>query len=191
MSLYTELTDAELIAAMRDGDEHAFREIYVRNSKLLIIYAHKKLKDIDEAKDVVQEVFANLWANRGACAVESNLSGYLYRCVLNKVLNIFRHKDISQWHVEGVQQLLDQGLPDTDYQVREKDIARVIEREIQALPPRMKEVFDLRRKEYLTNKQIAERLDISEHTVATQIKKTLKILRGRLGRELYSIFFLL
>lgn len=191
MSQYTELTDAELIAAMREGDEHAFREIYVRNSKLLIIYAHKKLKDIDEAKDVVQEVFANLWANRDACAIESNLSGYLYRCVLNKVLNIFRHKDISQWHIEGLQQLLDQGLPDADYQVREKDIARIIEREIQALPPRMKEVFDLRRKEYLTNKQIAERLDISEHTVATQIKKTLKILRGRLGRELYSIFFLL
>lgn len=191
MSHYTELNDAELIELMRGGDEHAFREIYVRNSKLLIIYAHKKLKDIDEAKDVVQEIFANLWANRDACAVESNLSGYLYRCVLNKVLNIFRHKDITQWHVEGIQQLLDQGLPDTDYQVREKDIARIIEKEIQALPPRMKEVFDLRRKEYLTNKQIAERLDISEHTVATQIKKTLKILRGRLGRQLYSMFFFL
>jgi RNA polymerase sigma-70 factor (family 1) len=188
MFIRTDLNDAELIALVRKGDENAFREIYVRSGSLLIIYAQKKLKNIDESKDVIQEVFANLWANRETLVIESNLSGYLYRCVLNKILNIFRHKDFSERHIQEIQQLLNNGAIASDYQVREKDITNIIEKEIQALPPRMKEVFELRRKQYLTNKQIAEQLSISEHTVATQIKKTLKILRVKLGKELYSIF---
>ena len=58
----------------------------------------------------------------------------------------------------------------------------ILEREIQKLPPKMKEIFELSRKDKLSHKEIAKVLDdISEHTVATQMKRALKMLRLRLG----------
>ena len=69
----------------------------------------------------------------------------------------------------------------TDYAIREKQLASIIEREIDALPPRMREIFILSRRANLSHKQIAQQLDLSELTVKTQVKHALKILRTRLG----------
>ena len=189
MSVYHQHSDFELIALLSNGDERAFREIYDRYDSLLFIYAFRKLQDKEEAKDVVQEVFAGLWANRCEFVLKTTLAGYLYKTVLNKILNIFRHKDISRQHVAAVQFIVENCDSNSDYRVREREISEIIEKEIAALPCRMREVFELRRKEYLSNKEIAERLQLSEHTVATQMKKTLRILRGRFGRMLMFLFF--
>ena len=79
----------------------------------------------------------------------------------------------------------------TDFLIRENDLKTLIEKEIQALPPRMKEAFQLSRKEKLSHKEIANLMDISEQTVSTQIKKALRILRVRLGLIIYLIMLLL
>ncbi len=190
MISYSELSDFKLISLLADGDEIAFREIYERYNSLLFIYAFRKLHDKEEARDVVQEVFAGLWNNRSNFVLKTTLSGYLYKCVLNRVLNIFRHKEFGQQYIESIQHLMDSGYIPADRMITEKDIASLIEKEIAALPPRMREVFDLRRKEYLSNKEIAIRLNISEHTVATQIKKALRVLRLKLGTLFFIVVFL-
>lgn len=188
MAPYLELSDFELVSLLGDGDVCAFREIYERYNSLLFAYAFRKLQDKEEARDVVQEVFAGLWNNRSNFILKTTLSGYLYKCVLNKVLNIFRHKEFGRQYVESIRHIMDSGSVSMERMIVEKDIVSIIEQEIAALPPRMQQVFDLRRKEYLSNKEIAVRLDISEHTVATQMKKALKVLRLKLGALFFIIF---
>ncbi|WP_316788352.1 RNA polymerase sigma-70 factor [Pedobacter frigoris] len=182
MSIYGQLSDFELTGLLNKGDQLAFREIYNRYNSLLLIYAYRKLEDKEEAKDVVQEVFAGLWTNHTELQIKTTLSGYLYRIVLNKILNIFRHKDFGKQYVDAIQHLVDSDTSATDYLIREKEMTAMIEKEIAGLPAKMREVFELRRKEYLSNKEIAERLRLSEHTVATQMKKALKVIRLRFGR---------
>lgn len=63
----------------------------------------------------------------------------------------------------------------------------LIEKEIDALPPKMREVFKLSRQHHLSHSQIAAKLDISEQTVSKQITNALKILRTRLGITLYLL----
>jgi len=181
MSEYGQLSDSQLTNLLPGEDEHAFREIYNRYNGLLFIYAYRKLQDKEEAKDIVQEVFTHLWRTRNELTIQSTLTGYLYKSVLNKILNTFRHKEFTKQYVESVQQVIIAGSDSADYLIREKEIAALIETEIAALPSRMREVFELRRKEYLSNKQISERLNLSEHTVATQIKKALRVIRFRFG----------
>ncbi|MCD0488695.1 RNA polymerase sigma-70 factor [Pedobacter sp. MC2016-14] len=188
MSVYLQHSDFDLIALLRDGDQTAFQEIYLRYNTLLLIYAHKKLQDKEEAKDVVQEVFVKLWANRDDFVLKTTLSGYLYKSVLNKILNIFRHKEFSREYINGLQEILDGESSATDYRIREREISGIIEKEIALLPCKMREVFDLRRKEFLSNKEIAERMNISEHTVATHMKKTLKLLKAKFGRLMIFCF---
>ncbi|MNK46512.1 ECF RNA polymerase sigma factor SigW [compost metagenome] len=191
MSDYSNQSDLQLIVLLRSGDEGAFQEIYLRYNSLLLAYAYKKLQDLEGAKDVIQDVFIYLWANRTDFNLETTLAGYLYKAVLNKMLNIFRHQTFCAKYVEEINTLMTNHTERSDYLIREKEIGALIEREIAALPPRMRQVFELRQKKYLSNKEIAEHLNLSEHTVATQMKKSLKVLRTKLGNGfLFNIFFL-
>ena len=190
MAPHQNLTDQELIARLRQGDQHAFAEIYRRYDKLLYLFAYRKLKDREDAKDVVQEVFSWLWNNRQNISSETSLNSYLYKSVLNKVFDIFRHQNIIQKWIDQGKHYIDVADSETDYLIREKEIREIIQREIDLMPPRMKEIYELKRKHYLTVKQIAEELDISEHTVSTQLKRAQKHLKLKLGIVIYVLFIL-
>jgi len=70
-------------------------------------------------------------------------------------------------------------------------LADLIEKEIQALPSKMRQIFELSRKQYLSYKEIAEQLEISEHTVKSQVSNALRILKLKLGVSAGAILFLL
>lgn len=190
MKSYSAFSDLELLTSVKMADYGAFAEIYNRYNKLLMIYAYRKLKSTEESKDLVQELFTDLWNNRQMLDIQTTLSGYLYKIALNKMLNIFRHKKISDEYLGSLQSMIETNYAVTEYLIREKEIQALIEKEISLLPPKMREVFELRRNEFLSNKEIAEMLDLSEHTVATQMKKALKKLRFKLGATIYTIILL-
>ncbi|PAW92728.1 hypothetical protein CKK33_04140 [Mucilaginibacter sp. MD40] len=188
-TVIAKLPDSELFALVSNGNYPAFKEVYARYNSLLLSYAFRKLHDKDEAEDVVQDVFIQLWNKRDSLNIATSLSSYLYRAVLNKLLNVLRHKAINDRHVDQLQYFIRASSDNTDYRIREKDFSRLIENEIANLPPRTKEIFELRLKHYLTNREIAEKLGLSEHTVATQIKNALRVLRNKFGT--YAILFYL
>ncbi len=190
MDNYNNYNDFDLMELLKQGDEAAFTELFNRYDRLLFMYAYKKLQDIEEAKDVVQDVFVGLWNSRKGFTLQTSLTGYLYTSVRNKALNVFRDKDINARYLNSLQQLMDESDIRTDHLIREKDISALIDKEIAALPPKMREVFELRRKAFLSNKEIAEKLSLSDQTVATHMKRALKILRGRLGIVIYLLFLI-
>ena len=182
------LLDSELVSAIKQDNEQAFYEIYIRYNSLLFIYAHRKLLDKEEAKDIVQEVFIYLWYNRATLPADLALSAYLYKAVLNKVLNVYKHKDVLQ---RFAQDQLQQSIPesnDTDFLIREKEIRAMIDKEIDAMPARMKEIYLLKKQYFLSTKAIAKELELSEHTVSTQLKRAAKMLKSRLGLVIYVLY---
>lgn len=184
------LSDEDLAGLLKSGNDMVFKEIYERYNKLLFLYAFKKLRDEEAAKDVVQDVFLWLLRNRETLILKTTLSGYLYKSVLNKVFDIFKHKDIILEYIGRADLSIDVDSTGTDYLIREKEIAAIIEHEIAAMPPRMREIYELKRKSYLSTKQIAEQLGISEHTVSTQLKNAMKHLKVKLGVVLYVLYMM-
>ncbi len=73
----------------------------------------------------------------------------------------------------------------------EKEILAIVEAEIQNLPPKMKEIFELSRKENLTHREIAEKLNISDQTVKKQVQNALKILKPKIRALEAGLFVLL
>jgi len=187
---YTQCSDAELAALLRSGDDAAFKEIYQRYDKLLFLYAFSKLRNEEEAKDAVQDVFLWVLKNKDVLILKTTLSGYLYKSTLNRVFDIFRHRDIVKKYIEAGDYFIETDTEETDYLIREKDIALLIEQEIASMPPRMKEIYKLKRKQYLSTKQIAEQLDISENTVSNHLKKASKHLKTKLGVVIYVLHIL-
>lgn len=189
MTKYRLLSDFELFALFKSGDRNAFAEIYERYFGLLYLHAANRLKEKDEAKDLVQELFFNLWTSGSSLQLKTNLSNYLYTCVKNAVLNVIAHKHVEQKYIQAID-LDTQVEACTDYWVREKQLADIIEKEIDALPPRMKQVFLLSRKANMTYIEIAERLDLTEQSVRSHVKNALRVLRVKLGTLLHLFTFL-
>lgn len=191
MLSYNELTDHQLSDLLIKGDETAFIQIFKRYNSILYIHAFKKLKNKEEAKDIVQETFAVLWAKRNSIVFNTNLSGYLYVSIRNRIFDYLSHQEVESKYMVSLQDFLDrEDTAVTDHLIREKQITEIIEREIASLPPRMRLVFELSRKKHLSHKEIAEELGISEQTVTDQVKKALKILRVKVGLMIYITFLL-
>ncbi len=180
-------SDQELIGLFASGNDAAFKEIYMRYDKLLYLYAYHKLGNKEESRDTVQDVFAWLLNNRENLNLTTNLSGYLYKSVLNKIYNLYKHQEVLRKYATEGNGYLDIESTETDFLIREKDINAVIEQEIAAMPEGMREVFELRRKDYLTTKETAEQLGVAESTVITQMKRAKKRLRLKLGLLVYLL----
>ncbi len=190
MLMYGKLNDQELISLLKQGDEIAYTEIYNRYKSLLQNHAYKKLGDFEEVKDVLQELFANLWTKRAEIPITTNLSGYLYAAVRNRIFDMLSHKQVVSKYVQELQTFINEGDCITDHLVREKEFALLIQKEIDALPLKMKEVFELSRKSGLSHKEIAYQLNISDQTVSKQITNAIKILKIKFGVLWFLVFML-
>lgn len=188
MEDYSKYSDTELAELFRADGDAAFKEIYQRYDKLLYIFAVRKLGDEEEAMDVVQDVFTWVLANRQSFALKTSLSSYLYKSVLNKIFDIFRHQQTIKKYIAEGNHYIDVDSRETDYLIREKDITDMINREIASMPPRMRETYELKHKHRLTPKEIAEQMGISEHTVNVQLQRGLKHLKDKLGIIIYVIY---
>jgi RNA polymerase sigma-70 factor (family 1) len=187
---YSSHTDQELTNRFIAGDDAAFREIYLRYDKPLYLYAYHKLGNKEESRDMVQDVFAWLLNNRDSFDPNTTLSGYLYKSVLNKVYNFYKHKDVLKKFADDGNRYLDREATETDFLIREKDIQAMIDKEISAMPKGMREVYEMRRGQYLSIKATADELGVAESTVITQMKRAMKHLRLKLGLLVYLLFVL-
>jgi RNA polymerase sigma-70 factor (ECF subfamily) len=190
MRAYQSFTDQTLLTLLKQSDKDAYTVIYDRYKNLLYNHAYKKLGNPEEVKDVLQELFTNLWNKRADIPVAINLSAYLYVGIRNRVLNLLSHKEVENKYLSSIQRFAPQEDHSTDLAIREKELADLIQKEIDQLPPRMREVFLLSRKENLSHQEIAGQLSISEQTVAKQVTNALRILRLRLG-SLFILFLLM
>ncbi|MNR13600.1 ECF RNA polymerase sigma factor SigW [compost metagenome] len=190
ISSYSSFTDLELTNLLKSGDRTAFLEIYNRFQGLLYVYACKIIKDEEDAEDIVQEVFLYLWDKRSTIILKSSISSYLYSAVRFKFFNLLDRKKIRTDYKTSFQRFLDQGEYVTDNYIREKEFSQLIEKEIAALPDKMREIFELSRKNHLSRKEIAEQLNLSEKTVKNQINNALKILRRKLGIVAFLLLLL-
>jgi len=95
---YKALSDADLVAYLRNGDENAFIEIFNRYQRNLHIHAYQKLGDFEQAKEIVKELFLMFWKNRADIPQTVKIEAHLYTMTKNRVLEaIADHKDISMY----------------------------------------------------------------------------------------------
>jgi len=179
------LSDSELLELLSQGDKSAFTTIYNRYFEVLYIHSFKILGDEDEAKDVLQDLFSSVWARREQIHLTGNLSAYLYSAVRNKIFDTLSHKKVSVKYSDSLKVFAEKGYVNTDHRVRERELTALIEKEVAALPSRMRHIFELSRKENYSHREIAQHLNLSEQTVRTQVKNALRVLRVKLG----ALFF--
>lgn len=187
MAAYNALSDKELFALLKQGDQFAYTEIFERYTEVLLRHAFRLLADREEANDVIQDVLMTLWQKRETLEFKTSLSAYLYAAVRNRIFDLLSHQKVVLRYAASISSFMVEGYNMVDDQIREKELARVIEKEILALPERMRVVFLLNKKEGLSYKEIAEKLNITDQTAKQQVYKALKQLKLKIDTYL-SIF---
>lgn len=190
MILYTELSDGELVDLLQQGDRGAFTEIYHRYKYLLYIHVYKRLRNADEAEDLIHDLFTVLWNNRETFVLKTHLSGYLYTAVRNRIFKLLAHQDVESVYIQSFFETAEKAVNVTDHLVRENQMNDLIEREIASLPLKMRQIFEMSRKQHLSHKEIADQLQLSEQTVSKQVTNALKILRTKLGLFAFLLFLI-
>ncbi len=178
---YSNFSDEQLLVLLKERDEVAFAEVYHRHFSMLYLHAYKMLEDRSMAQDVVQDLFIAFWQKSPDLEIRTNLKAYLYGAARNKVLTVIKKSNSNRDFIAMVAKVMNESDNSTLEKISERELILLIDREIDRLPPRMKQVFELSRKQFMSNREIAALLGTSEETVKKQVHKSLAILKVKLG----------
>lgn len=177
-------TDEELIELLSLDEEEALKGIYRKYWEALSDYAFSLTGDEAQSKDIVQEVFLRVMVKDYLKGIQTSLKSYLFLTVKRDCVRFLR----TQLPTETLDNSFDQFLVSTHtehsaHPMMLKELEFHYEKELAGLPPRLKEVFELSRKQGFNSKEISLQLGLSDQTVKNQITHVLRILRGKLQMD--------
>lgn len=188
-------TDERLLELIQNEDNRvAFEEIYHRYWQLLVDTAYRRLKSIEAAEEITQDIFVSLFLKRKSVEIKITLAGYLKTAVKYKVLNYIRTQQVQYNFETQMKNELRFEYVTPHHTLQAKELSQKIKESTAALPEKCREVFMLSRFEKLPNKAIALRLGISVSTVEKHISKAMRIMNEHFGDyklELLITFYLL
>jgi RNA polymerase sigma-70 factor, ECF subfamily len=183
------MSQEELIILIQTGNIKAFDEFYKNNWKPLYHMAYRATGSIDDAKDLVQNVFINFWNTRESIDVGKFHISYLFTSLRNGIINLHKKTEVRRQHAE-LQPEMNIAYTNEDHYIA-KELAQTLQTRVTLLPNKMQQVFVLSRYKNLSVSEISETLNITPRTVKNQLSTALKILRtglGLLGAIVFYIF---
>lgn len=178
---YSGYGDAELIQFWVKGDEAAFDTLYKKYLVRLLNTAFQKTNSRELAQELVQETFMELYLHRHRLEIHTSVQGYLFTILKNKIFNYYRHELVQKKYRQFVESRGEQHTLDSGKALESKELHDRIAALILQLPTQCRTVFLLSREGLLSNKEIADQLNISVNTVEQHIRKARHLLRKALG----------
>lgn len=171
-------------------DQGRFEQVFKDYFLSLCSFASKYTMDLDDSKDIVHQVFTNLWEKRDSIHFDQPLRSYLYTAVHNRCLNFLRDrkKFVNKELPQTVENLADH-INQSDF-LEAEELRNEIYAALAALPEGSRKIFKMSRFEGKKYKEIAKELDISVKTVETQMSKALKQMKEKLIKYVQYISML-
>lgn len=169
--------ESELIRKLRLGDDAAFEILFHRYKKRVKGFVHKMLPSQICSDNVVQDVFVKIWLNRGKIDSTKCFSTFIFTVAKNIVLDELKAAVNNKIVFTETGKLKEGAILYETSEQTDEELESVLTKLVQKMPERRRQIFSLSRFEGFSYKQIAQKLNISENTVDTQIRKSLQFLR--------------
>jgi len=194
------LDESALIERFLSGDETAFDQIVERYQDL-VFNLSARLLGPDEAHDLSQEVFLQVYRKLGSFRRESSLRTWIYRVVLNRAKNRQRswrrrQREMTAVNVEDAERegavdlstVMGRGIaPLPDRALERKELGEILEEAVATLPFEQRTIVLLKEWEGLSYDEIARTLNIAIGTVKSRLARARKALRERLEPQLREL----
>ena len=187
-TLYQNSEDAALVGLLSAGDQLALRELYHRHWPHLYRLAFAVLHDEEASKDIVQEIFVWLWEKRANLQI-THTRAYLSAAVKFKLANYIRAGKVREQFYTALEHLSKEAIvPGPEAALEVAELNRIIAESVATLPAKCREIYLLSRQGALSNREIAERLNLSVKTVENQ--KTIALRRIRSAVDMHLVLLL-
>ena len=176
------MNERKLISGLKRGDHDSYEALFKLYYAKFVNFADAIIKDRNAAKDIVQEAFIKVWANRAKLDENLVLQNYIYVIVKRLILNYLRgHKPSESLESEIAQKLQCDTWGSQDLLVIANETRNRMQDIISKMPPQRRTVFVMSRNQGMTNKQIADTLQISVKTVERHMTLALAELRENIS----------
>ncbi len=167
---------------LQNGDKEVFKHLYVTYSPGLTTYGTSITHDFEAARELVQDLFLDLWEKRQQIKIQGALKPYLYSSMYHRGLNWLRSRKIRELYVTNPLEITNWFASSSSFEHRDPLKLEWIEKEIRLLPDQPREVFT--RAVLLDEKQqdIAIALGLNIKTIENHLSRARKILRERLKK---------
>ena len=180
-----------LVENLIKGDREAFTQLFKDFYKGLCVNAYRIVGELNDAEEVVQNVFVKIWEKRNELEHIDNIESYLRRSVYNASISFYRRKKLESNYKDLVVIEKAHSYEPFDETINRNDEIERLEKAIENLPARSKEIFLMSRYELLSYKEIAEKTGITPKGVEFHIVKAFKLLRSQmLNYKILIICFL-
>ncbi len=180
-------SDNELLEQIALGNSNAFKALHDMYSSKMFLYAFNVIKNKEVCEDIIQNIFIDFWSKRKNANVK-NIKSYLFRAVKYQIFNYFRDQKISSEDITRLN-IIDISI-NASKKMEYHELEAAIHASVTKLPKRCKEIFELSRYEYKSNKEISEELQISIQAVKNQISKALAIIKKDLQKNEYLLYLM-
>lgn len=182
-------TEKELVRKLSDGDSFAFEVLFYKYRNKVMGFAKKMVPAQIDPEEIVQEVFVKVWLKKETINPDKDFQSYLFAIAKHLILDHLKSAVNRKLYFVEEHFQQDLMIEDTLDGSKSNDAEEKLFNLLQQLPERRKEIFCLSRFEGLSYKQIAERLNITENTVDSQIRNALAFLRKEF-RKIVILAFL-
>ena len=167
---------------------YTFSTLYNANYEKFARFAHRYVRDMVIAEDITSDAFIYYWENKSKLPEGANVKAYILTSIKNKCISYLRHQCIHENVMSNI-------LSDIEWErnsriarleafepseVFTREILEMVDKTLKSLPEQTRQIFILSRYQYLSHKEIAEKLNISTKSVEFHITKTLKVLKSEL-----------
>lgn len=177
---YRKMSDGELTAAVRDGDDRAFNALFLRWYPQVAKFLTLLVKNPEQAEDLAQGVFMKVWLYRDRLDPSKSLKNYLFVLARNAALDVFKSKrhlvmaDTATAPERPSQEM-------TEFNAEYTEANSLIRKLVNDMPPQRRQIFQMSRFQQLSHEEIARELNLSVRTVEKHIQLALQDIRKHLN----------
>lgn len=178
--------DYDLVSRLKNNDKTAFSEIYFKYWEKFFDSSYSFLRDEELAKDVLHDVFLDIWRIRHKLEIRYSIKAYLSVCIKNKCIFVLKErKKVEMLNIDSFDIMTSEydqlALKDIEFQLN-----HVLKNK---LTKKSRTIFELNRNEDLTYKEIAGRMNLSVKSVEYHMSKVLSLLKKSILIITTSILF--
>ena len=183
-SMYTDLTDEELIELVQDGNEIAFEQLAARHSFRIWQLVVLNSRQTRDAEEIFQDIWIAVWENIDGLRKISSFGAWLQKIAYTACRRYYTQKSHTRSEIlQGTDQLAETMDQDALARFRETELRWAVREAVYHLPEKVRSVAVLYYLEMSTVKEIAAELNLAVGTVKTRLREVRTLLRTEFGVE--------